>query len=262
MKNKYQLNATQSHPLLEVWNAYPENLSNKYNSISPPPNVEKIIGEMFAMGEFYYYILDVTNSTLINPHPNILKIHGLKKYPQHLKEVIDLIHPDDLEFVMTAEKMTLEKMREIGLEYQQNLKCSYCFRMRTNKGNYEMFHHQSLHTAKDEDGNLWQAVNIHTNIHHITQQNPYTVLVIGIGGRNDFHQIHYKKDDLKAPVMLTKREREILSLLSIGQSAHKISQVLHISYNTVTTHRRNIMHKTGSKKTPELIRKALEWGMI
>ena len=46
-------------------------------------------------------------------------------------------------------------------DQQQNLKCSYCFRMKTAGGNYEMFHHQSLHIAKSDRGKLMQAVNIH-----------------------------------------------------------------------------------------------------
>jgi hypothetical protein len=30
-------------------------------------------------------------------------MHSLTQYPQHLKDIIDLIHPDDLAFVMEAE---------------------------------------------------------------------------------------------------------------------------------------------------------------
>lgn len=193
-----------------------------------------------------------------------LKMHGLKKSPKYLKEIIDLIHPDDIEYVMDAERMTIEKMHEIGWEHQQNLKCSYCFRMKTHKGNYEMFHHQSLHIAKDREGKLLQAVNIHTNIHHITHQNSYIVLVAGIGGRNDFHQMQYRKNNEidSPPPYLTKREIEILSYLSKGNSAKQISDILDLSYHTVTTHRRNILHKTDCRKIPELVKKALEWGLI
>jgi len=264
MDKNYSISSKKAHPLLKVWNAYPHSLSNTAKTISSPPPFEQIIGEMFAIGEFYYYAINIPDSTIISPHINMLKIHGLNRFPKYLKEIIDLIHPDDLDFVLEAEKITIEKMQEIGWEHQQNLKCSYCFRMRTHKGNYEMFHHQSLHIAKSEDGRLLQAVNIHTNIQHITQINSYTVLVVGIGNHNDFHQIHYKKqtDKQTPPNALTKREIEILSLLALGQSAKQISETLDISYHTVTTHRRNIFQKTECAKTSELIKKALEWGYI
>ena len=160
MENNHKVNSKKEHPLLEVWNAYPQINDNFVNTISTPP-VEQIIGEMFTMGEFYYYTINVPDSTLLSHHHNILKMHGLKTYPKYLKDIIDMIHPDDLEFVIEAERMTMIKMAEIGFDQQQNLKCSYCFRMKTAGGNYEMFHHQSLHIAKSDRGKLMQAVNIH-----------------------------------------------------------------------------------------------------
>ncbi|UQB69994.1 helix-turn-helix transcriptional regulator [Epilithonimonas zeae] len=264
MDKNYSISSKKAHPLLKVWNAYPQSLSNTAKSITTPPTIEQIIGELFSIGEFYYYSINVPESTLMFTNGHILKIHGLKKLPKYLKEIIDLIHPDDLDFVMEAERMTLEKMNEIGWEHQQNLKCSYCFRMRTWKGNYEMFHHQSLHIAKDEDGKLLQAVNIHTNIQHITTTNSHIVLVAGVGNRDDFHQMHYEKTEQKQlpDNSLTKREIEILSLLALGNSAKQISDILDLSYHTVTTHRRNIFQKTDCTKISELIKKALEWGLI
>lgn len=253
----------KKHLLIDVWNDYADVLNNKHQILSSP-SIENIIGEMFALGEFYYYVINIGNSTLSNHHPNILKMHGIKNYPDNLDEIIDLIHPDDLDFVMNAERMCLEKMKEIdGFKYQQQLKSSYCFRMRTAKGNYEMFHHQALHTQKDENGKLLQAVNIHTNIQHITSENPYTVLLSGIGGRTDFHQMHYKKNFTDQPKeSLSKRELEILNYITKGYSASEIAKLLHISFYTVRTHRKNILRKTNSKNTSDLMRNCFQWGLI
>ncbi|MCJ7933266.1 MAG: helix-turn-helix transcriptional regulator [Chryseobacterium sp.] len=265
MKKIYLTQAKRQHPLLKVWNDYPEILQNA-NSILPYPSIESIIGEMFAPGKFYYYIINFADSTICNHHENILTMHGLNKYPVHLKEITDLIHPDDLEFVMEAERMCIEKMKEIdGFDYQQELKTSYCFRMRTSKGNYELFHHQALHTHKDEHGRLLQAVNIHSNIEHITHQNSYTVLVSGINGREDFHQMQWLKQDKmyeSKPVIFTKREVEIINCIAKGYSAGKISDLLSISEETVRTHRKNILKKSDSKNSSELIKKAFEWGYL
>ncbi|MBN9313430.1 MAG: hypothetical protein J0I53_10315 [Chryseobacterium sp.] len=49
---------------------------------------------MFLPGEFYYYIINFADSTLSNYHKNIPTMHGLKKYPEHLKEIIGLVHPE------------------------------------------------------------------------------------------------------------------------------------------------------------------------
>lgn len=257
-------NSEKKHPLVEVWNSY-SGIRKENKQVSNTPPIERIIGEMFAIGEFYYYVLNLTNSTLSNHHPNILKIHGLKKYPENLKEVIDLTHPDDIQFILKAEEKVIQKMEEIGKDNHLYLKSSYCFRMKTAKGNYELFHHQAILTMEDEDKNLIQAINIHTNINHITKENPNTVLVTGIGPRNDFHQI--KIENLPTfksfqEVNLTKRETEILSFIAKGYSGSEISKMLILSEHTVRTHRKNILAKTSSRNSKELLKKAFEWGLI
>ncbi len=52
---------------------------------------------------------------------------------------------------------------------------------------------------------------------------------------------------------LTRREQEVLKLLSQGFTTKEISIRLHISETTVNTHRRNMLLKTDSKNTAELI---------
>lgn len=256
-------NSEKEHPLIEIWNSYPGIRKND-NKTLQKPQIERIIGEMFAIGKFYYYVLNLTNSTLSHHHENILPFHGLKKYPENLKEVIDLTHPDDIPFVLKAEQIVIEKMLEIGLDHQLFTKASYCFRMKTANGNYELFHHQAIPTLEDENGHLIQSINIHTNIHHITTQNPYTVLVSGIGPRNDFHQI--KIEDKLLPqhscMNLTKRETEVISLIAKGYSGAEISKMLILSEHTVRTHRRNILAKTNSRNSKELVKKAFEWGLV
>lgn len=257
-------NSEKKHPLVEVWNSY-SGIRKENRQISEIPPIERFIGEMFAIGEFYYYVLNLTNSTLSHHHPNVLKLHGLHTYPENLKEIIDLTHPDDIPFVMKAEEKVIQKMMEIGKDNHLYLKSSYCFRMKTANGNYELFHHQAILTMEDEDKNLIQSVNIHTNINHITKENPNTVLVTGIGPRNDFYQIKIENPllDKSIPeVNLTKRETEILSLIAKGYSGSEISKMLILSEHTVRTHRKNILAKTNSRNSKELLKKAFEWGLI
>lgn len=253
----------KNHILTKVWGSFPDIMENNYVFAKPQP-IEKIIAEMFSVGEFYYYILNVTNSDIFNCSNNILKMHGLKHVPNNVGEIIDLIHPDDLAFVVAAERMTIEKIKEIGCEHHMQLKCSYCFRMKTKKGNYELFHHQSLHIKKSEAGKLVQAINIHTNIHHLTPINNYVVLVSGIGGRTDFHQMTINDFPLhsKIPSYLTRREIEILQLICNGNSSQEISQFLNLSVHTVNTHRKNILKKTEVQNSTELIKNCVEWGII
>jgi two-component system nitrate/nitrite response regulator NarL len=71
-----------------------------------------------------------------------------------------------------------------------------------------------------------------------------------------------EKNDGFKEVPLTKREIEILKLIASGYSNQEIANILYISYNTVDTHRKNIMHKLSIKNTAGLVRYAIEKGLI
>lgn len=255
-------NPEDKHLLSQIW----ENFAGEDKSKAlTKPFIEKIIGEIFSIGNFYYYVVNLADSTISHHHKNILKIHGFSEYPIQLREILELIHPDDIPFVLKAEQAVVEKIKQIGIEHQLFLKPSYCFRMKTKKGKYELFHHQAIHTVMDEDNRLFQSINIHTNIQHITPQNPYTVLITGITPRKDFHQFTVQPTDEKKKSdhpNLTKREIEILILIVKGYSGKEISNLLILSEHTIRSHRKNILKKTNSRNSKELIRKAFEWGLV
>jgi len=62
--------------------------------------------------------------------------------------------------------------------------------------------------------------------------------------------------------LLTRREKEIIKLISNGLSSKKIAEELELSFYTVETHRKNILHKIELKNTAELIRFASESGLV
>lgn len=64
------------------------------------------------------------------------------------------------------------------------------------------------------------------------------------------------KRDLSEVTLLTKREREILSLIGRGLSTKMIADKCNISINTVETHRRHLLEKLKVKNSMELIKKA------
>lgn len=57
---------------------------------------------------------------------------------------------------------------------------------------------------------------------------------------------------------LTKREKEILKMITIGETTNDIAEKLFISFFTVSKHRKNIMKKLKVKNTAELVRYAFE----
>ena len=62
------------------------------------------------------------------------------------------------------------------------------------------------------------------------------------------------------PVNLSEREREIVHLVALGRSGPEIADELGIAHDTVRTHVRNAMSKTGTRSRAQLVAKSLGEG--
>ena len=67
---------------------------------------------------------------------------------------------------------------------------------------------------------------------------------------------------MKAQIALTKRELEVLDLLSAGHSTPEISQLLFLSTETIKTYRKRLIGKLQAKNVANLIRIAFESEII
>jgi DNA-binding NarL/FixJ family response regulator len=61
---------------------------------------------------------------------------------------------------------------------------------------------------------------------------------------------------------LSEREREVLRLLALGHTNQEIAKLLYISVRTAETHRAHIMQKLRLSTRAELVRYALEQGLL
>jgi DNA-binding NarL/FixJ family response regulator len=61
---------------------------------------------------------------------------------------------------------------------------------------------------------------------------------------------------------LSEREREVLRLLALGHTNQEIAKMLYISVRTAETHRAHIMQKLRLSSRAELVRYALENGLV
>jgi two-component system response regulator NreC len=61
---------------------------------------------------------------------------------------------------------------------------------------------------------------------------------------------------------LSEREREVMRLLALGHTNQEIAKMLYISVRTAETHRAHIMQKLGLSTRAELVRHAIEQGLL
>ncbi|MVN76989.1 response regulator [Hymenobacter sp. HMF4947] len=68
--------------------------------------------------------------------------------------------------------------------------------------------------------------------------------------------------ELKKPNQLTRREMEVLHLLSEGLTTSEMAEKLFTSKRTIETHRQNMLEKTQTKNTAALIKLAVTQGLV
>jgi len=96
-------------------------------------------------------------------------------------------------------------------------------------------------TKNTTDKELFEAIET------VLQSKEY----IGEALREDYKNLDEDK------IVLSERELEVLRLLAQGQSTKLIADKLFISTHTVESHRKNLLKKTESKNTAELIKYAI-----
>ena len=72
--------------------------------------------------------------------------------------------------------------------------------------------------------------------------------------------IQGKAKDIGGP--LSNRETEVMKLISEGKTNNEIGEILSISPRTVETHRAHILEKLKLKRTADIVRYAMEKGIV
>jgi DNA-binding NarL/FixJ family response regulator len=86
--------------------------------------------------------------------------------------------------------------------------------------------------------------------------------VSSILAANYINQEFSSKHNPSAKIEITKREKEIIELISAGYSNKEIAEKINLSTSTVDVHRYNILKKMNVKNTAEMIMKALKTKII
>ena len=140
-------------------------------------------------------------------------------------------------------------------------KTSYNFRFRLENGEYALFNHQSLMLTLDDNGGFGKSLNIHTRIDHLSNLNTNKISFIGLHDEPSFMNLS-PDDENKELKEFSKREIDIIRLIGNGLRNDEIAEKLFISALTVKKHRNNILVKSDSKNTAQLIKNCILQGII
>ncbi len=250
----------QQNSLKQLWKT--ENKTAKQSTILPIINFNETINSLMNIGPFYFYVVDFYDMSISCVSSSIQDFYDLDPETVTFNDILKTIHPDDLNFVTKAEKINIKYLYNIlGKDNILNYKSNYSFRSKLKNGEYCLLNHQAIVLTTDDKGGFGKCLNIHTNISHITNKNNYTCSLIGLNGKPSIIdlKVSLSTDD---EAFFSKREIEIIKLVSKGYINSKIASKLNISEHTVKTHRRNINKKADCKNVSELLNKCISKNVL
>lgn len=197
-----------------------------YFNVTPEPNIQ-VIGEVATAENLLLFLHKNLNTDLVFLDLNLPDVDGLEVIPQIKKQFKDvkimvLTSYSDYKFVGQALKNGAD-----GYIVKSNEPAELI------KGVKEVM-----------DGNTFIAHGL-----HITPPN---------GKRLTNGKKTNYEDRFVIKQKLTKRELEVLELITQAKNNKEIAKELYISDQTVGVHRKNIMRKLGVRNTINLIKFALE----
>lgn len=156
----------------------------------------------------------------------------------------EVVHPNDLHLAQSLLHLAMhskEPVCQLGL-----------FRIKTVQGDYQWYYSKlcTIFSDQRECHNPFVLIAL-----------PYTLTLYS----SKLHQrtepsVGDRYPDVDSKV-LTRREKEVIYLISKGFTNKQIAAKLFISQHTAQTHRSNLLKKTGCTKTVQLIVYAVENGL-
>lgn len=223
--------------------------------------INKTLLDTFQVGPCYYFLLDLQNHKFLYLHPDVKKVLGYEVEEVDLNFLLSRIHPDDESIFLNHENTVVSFFSKLPSDKFLKYQVAYDYRIRNLEGHYVKIFHQVV-VVKHEQNAIITTMGIHTDITHLKTSNKSTLSFIGLQNEPSFYDVEVKEIYTPSLIQITKREKEVISLIMKGMTTKQISELLLISNLTVSTHRKNILKKTNTKTLIELQNKVINEGLL
>lgn len=176
-----------------------------------------------------------------------------------IQDILDGIEASQKHKILEADAKVIEFSYD---NYVEPIKCTYYLKFNSkisNEGTTALMRNVTV-LSRDEDNMPHLVLGCVFDVSHLNGVNDFVQIDIknyieGVNVLDD--KLMKLKNDLskvfKPEVCLTKREKQILELISNGKTSAQIAEMLNISIATVNTHRQNLIKKNNVSNTSALL---------
>ena len=222
----------------------------------------KKLWNFFVVGDAYYFILNHHNLTIEFVSKEIETVMGYLPGEFDIKLMNSKLHPEDHSWFLSIGSAIVNFFALLPIDKMMEYKIRYDIRFKKKNGEYARILYQGILLDHDEEGKFLRTLSMHTDITYLKKEGQPILSFIGMNGEPSYIDVGARNICIESDMTLTQRERDILKHVSKGKSSKEISDALHISKQTVDTHRKNMLHKKKVRSTGELIAQAILNGWI
>lgn len=221
------------------------------------PYIEE--AKKFAVAPYFWLIPNQESMSIASASKNIGELTPYNQ-EEWLREDstfwINNFHPEDQGFLGAAITMAVKIQEDLLPQKANGIRLNIYCRMLDAKSNYRWVLIQFPERYFDKNGKICCTLILTTDLSHLTTKLKCTMTLID-PSENEFKFFSVSVDTQKVTQLnlasISKREHEILLLMTKGLNSPQIAEKLFISYHTVENHKRNLRKKTNTKTTAELI---------
>lgn len=234
----------------------------------------KQLSALFSPGLTYFYVMNMHNLHFEYISSDVEQVTGIPPEEASIEKLVAAALPSQMALLEKKEEVIRDFFYNfLKPEELMSYKLLYTYRVDNGKGRkpQQMLHQASVLSVAD-NGKVQHVLSIHTDISHLKATQTDTISFIHLNGGKSYLNLPVELGNFDPALadselsclaqLLTKRELEIIRLLAKGQNAQEIAKNLNLSFNTVRTHRKNMLVKTGSSNTTELVAKSLMEGVL
>lgn len=224
--------------------------------------IHKKLLNIFQVGDYYYMVFNIPETKFDIISDEMVQVLGYEKNEITVPFFISNIHPDDQPWFLNFENKVVEFFSSLRRDQVTNYKIRYDYRIRKKNGDYIRILQQVITLQFEGENQVVRTLVVHTDISHLKQDGVPLLSFIGMNGESSYINVDVKEIFTTSKEIITRRERQVLTLLVKGDDSKTIASKLGISKQTVDTHRKNLLKKTGCENTASLIAMAIKNGWV
>ena len=243
----------------KVWDKY-NVFEGAKKKTEAPYTVNEIISKTFCPSPTVTYIFDFTTQEFDYISDSFTSVLGYEEVPKDwtLKDWMEFYPKDYYDDFHEKEVASLSfAQKHFTTEDIYDYKLVYTISFQHKSGHYVPFLHQGFPLATNSFGQITKLLIIHTDMSGFDYFDDKEVSFISMNpDKQSFHSVNnwnYHELSSNEDYVLTNQQLNILRFISEGRSNKEVAEVLDISIETVKTHRRDLLRKSGKSTLYELI---------